>query len=239
MNSHKYEMTCVVVLTASLLLFMSAAESRSNVLFSEAFGFLAGHASNHCIDARCLNVGEGSQGEIQNNKCYHIESNSGCLNTGTGGGTIDNNHCSNGRNGCTNEGNGIQSNNCSNVQGECLNAGFGGTQSNHCYNQLFGGCENVGSGGNKNNKCYQTDGCFNVSKEPNFVTQSNLCQKTSCTNDAGSIPSNIQDTKCSNAGTCSNTGDHTTVIGVNSPCSSSGAHSTTICTSGRTVVKQH
>jgi hypothetical protein len=150
MNSHSYLKSCVVVLAASMLLLMVAAESKSNVLFSKAF------AGNTCVNTPggCFNTGSGNQ----NNNCYNIQSapgETGCLNSGDGS------------------------------------------------------------------------------------TQSNLCQRSPCQN-TGNTPSNIQSTKCFNAGTCSNTGDHTTVIAANSPCSSSGDHSTTICTSGRiVVVKQH
>lgn len=218
MNSHSYLKSCVVVLAASMLLLMVAAESKSNVLFSKAF------AGNTCVNTPggCFNTGSG----IQNNKCYNIQTQfDGCTNIGNS--ASQNNNCSNirdGLNGCVNIGSfSIQNNNCSDIQAGigCTNSGVGSGQNNNCYNIQRApgetGCLNSGDGS----------------------TQSNLCQRSSCQN-TGNTPANIQSTKCFNAGTCSNTGDHTTVIAANSPCSSSGDHSTTICTSGRTVVvKQH
>jgi hypothetical protein len=196
MNSHSYLKSCVVVLAASMLLLMVAAESKSNVLFSKAF------AGNTCVNTPggCFNTGSGNQ----NNKCYNIQTQfDGCTNSGVGSG-----------------------------------------QNNKCYNIRGGldGCDNFGIGSHQNNNCYNIQsapgetGCLNSG---DGSTQSNLCQRSPCQN-TGNTPSNIQSTKCFNAGTCSNTGDHTTVIAANSPCSSSGDHSTTICTSGRIVVaKQH
>jgi hypothetical protein len=47
---------------------------------------------------------------------------------------------------------------------------------------------------------------------------------------------NVQLTDCNNAGSCDNSGDHTTVLGNEVACSSSDPHTTSLCQPGRTVV---
>ena len=86
--------------------------------------------------------------------------------------------------------------------------------------------------------CADGGACRNLWLGSGSVTQTIICHKSVCANDAFSSWT-TQTTICNNAGGffpegCGNTGIDTTVLANGAPCDSGAAKTTTICQPGRT-----
>lgn len=193
-----------------LLMVTFGAESTNSI--SKAF-------ADNCVNARsgCRNAGTGS---IQYNNCVEVGE---CFNIGVG--SIQDNNCRS-TSTCSNHGDGsIQTNNCAYItkpegrksRSGCDNNGLDSIQINNCALRSAGLCANRGVTSIQVNDCANSPGCGNAADEALGNNQYTSCQKTNCNTHSFST-SNMQTTECNSADSCTNIGDHTTVLANGAAC---------------------
>jgi hypothetical protein len=197
--------------------------------------------TNNCVFGFCSNIGD--KNSIQNNNCRAKENPLGGPNTvceNRGDGSTQNVNCIDVSVLCQNQGHGSTMNlNCVDVGKSCSQSGDGKMNLNCARMEV--GCSNANNPGNPSEMnviCADGGACRNLWLGKGSVTQTIICHKSVCANEARSSGT-TQTTICNNAGGfdpegCGNTGRDTTVLANGAPCNSGAPRTTTICQPGRT-----